>query len=432
MESFGSEYDYYDDPLIQTTYLSEYDEEFSNKTALGDGQPITFKIPAVPNLYRDTNNCRLEIKCKITNADGTALEDGRTVGPINNLIGSLFEQVTLELNYVPITEPNTLYFMRAYLETLTNYGKEVLKTRLRTSGWKKDTAGKLDNTDPSSQENKGLYERAVQYQSSRVVTLSGPLHLDLFHQDKLIPGVTPINLQLLRNSNSFILVNQTPTTQHPQINYKLELLNAKLLMRTMEVSPSLTLAHQEMFKNGKNMKLHYARVKMKKHNIPTGSHSANVHDMFEGQLPDRILICFVRDESLTGSYTLNPFNLEHLHINFLQMRVNGDKIPREAYQPDFTNQDYISAYQTMLAHLGYDTGREMIDLTPEEWANGYTFFSFKLTPGPIGIVRTPQRTGTCNLEAKFQQATKYNVSLIVLAQFPGTLEVDRNGHPIQT
>ena len=432
MESYGSEYDYYEEPLIQTTYLSEYDEEFNNKTPLGDGQPITFKIPAVPNLYRDSNNCRLEIKCKITGPDGGNLTAQQHVGPVNNLLGSLFDQVTMELNYVSITEPNTLYYLRSYLETLTNYGKEVLSTRMLCAGWNKDTAGHLDTVDPESEVNSGLHNRAERYTTSRVVTLSGPLHLDLFHQEKLIPGIVPINIQLIRSSNSFLLLNAAPTQNNPQQNYKVEITEAKLFMRTMQVSPSLSLAHQEMFKNGKNMKLNYSRVRMKKHNIPTGSHSLDVHDMFEGQLPDRILICFIRDEALTGSYVLNPFNLENLNINFLQLRVNGDKIPKEAYQPDFANNDYISAYQTMLAHLGYDNGNNMIDLTPYEWANGYTIFAFKLTPGPIGLVRTPQRTGTCNLEAKFRQATTYNVSLIVLAQFPGTIEIDRNGYPILT
>ena len=79
----------------------------------------------------------------------------------------------------------------------------------------------------------------------------------------------------------------------------------------------------------------------------------------------------------------------------------------------------------VLEALNMDIGPCCWDLTPEEWANGYTIWAFKITPGPIGSVRSLPRTGTIRLEAKFGTATDAILNLVLLSQKPAEIQFDQ-------
>ena len=64
-----------------------------------------------------------------------------------------------------------------------------MNTRHRMEVWEKDPSGQLADTDANTGDaNEGLRKRAGRFKGSKVVTLIGRPHLDLFHQEKLIPG----------------------------------------------------------------------------------------------------------------------------------------------------------------------------------------------------------------------------------------------------
>ena len=108
----------------------------------------------------------------------------------------------------------------------------------------------------------------------------------------------------------------------------------------------------------------------------------------------------VSDTDMSGGYQANPLHFQNFGANYLCIQANGEQIPRLAYQPNFANQDYIS-YFGVLEALGFDIVPNCRVLTPEEWANGYNIYAFKITPGPIGTVRSPGRLGSARLEIRF-------------------------------
>ena len=132
------------------------------------------------------------------------------------------------------------------MENLINYNKQVASTRLLTEGWVKDTAAHIAITDPA-RHNEGIATRAHWFALSRVVTFIGRPHLDLFHQEKLIPSNIDIKLRLIPNTHAFIL--KTPASvdaQHPQVNYRIHIASARLFIRSKEVAPNLILAHEKL------------------------------------------------------------------------------------------------------------------------------------------------------------------------------------------
>ena len=85
------------------------------------------------------------------------------------------------------------------------------------------------------------------------------------------------------------------------------------------------------------------------------------------------------------------------------------------------------AYLNTLAALGFDNGERSISLTPKEFAKGFTIFGFKIAPGPIdGNVHSATNTvGSMSLSAHFKDTVGSNVDLIVFAEVPATVEINK-------
>ena len=94
-------------------------------------------------IYLDLNNSKLQVKAKITLANGNNLQAGNVVGPVNLMLHSLFSKVDMSLCGKSVSDSNSLYPYRAYLESLLNYNQEVLKTRHYAEGWDKDLSTEI-------------------------------------------------------------------------------------------------------------------------------------------------------------------------------------------------------------------------------------------------------------------------------------------------
>ena len=97
-ECTKSELDLFSVPPTQTSIENGTYVEFRPISTLTDGAPIEFDVTSSGDDYLDPANCYLHIKAKIERAAGTNLEAADTVGPVSNLLHSLFSQVDVSLN----------------------------------------------------------------------------------------------------------------------------------------------------------------------------------------------------------------------------------------------------------------------------------------------------------------------------------------------
>ena len=107
---------------------------------------------------------------------------------------------------------------------------------------------------------------------------------------------------------------------------------------------------------------------------------------------------------------------------------NGMRVPRFGYQPNFTKKIYNADYYTFQEQLGFDQDDRCVNVTPEEWADGFNLYSFKITDGPIGSgtagPRSHAETGSARLEFDFESAPISNLKLIIMYQMLGIIEID--------
>ena len=116
-------------------------------------------------------------------------------------------------------------------------------------------------------------------------------------------------------------------------------------------------------------------------------------------------------------------------MNRIELKRNGTSRQSEGYTSNFATGQYIKAYSTFLQELECDIGDKSVNLTPSEWANGYSLYAFKITDGPIGPGRYGPRfksaTGSARLEVSFAAAENENIKVVLLYQMLGRIEFDR-------
>jgi hypothetical protein len=411
-------------PIMQQSYLQkEFDRKFSPIATIQPGSPIEFLVKASEKLYLDLNSSRIVVRGQIVKKDGTALGDAAAckTGAVNLLLHSLFKDVTVQFNNKTVSDPSNMYAYRAYLETLVNASIDAQKSRLQTEGWFKDDSAHIDEDAPDA--NKGLVSRRKYCVNSSEFILIGRPHADMFHIDKLIPPGIDLSIKFLPNDDKFILM----TTEGANFGPKVVIKEMSLIIHTKQLSNSAEIAHRALV-HEKNMRLPYTRVLMKHIAIPSGSSTICLDNIFTGPLPDLVLMGFVSDAAFAGSYTDNPFNFQNFKVKRLDMFANGNRVSQMGYRPDFNKKLYEDAYFTFQEQLGFDQGDRCVNITPDEWANGFNLYSFKITDGPIGSgtagPRSHSETGSARLEIDFETPPTANLKLIIMHQYLGIIEVD--------
>ena len=93
--------------------------------SLGNNSPIEFHVPGNGEHYIDLARLQLHLRCKITKADGSDIDDGAKVAPVNLMLHSLFSQVNVLLNERFISDSSNTYPFKAYIETLLTHGNGI-------------------------------------------------------------------------------------------------------------------------------------------------------------------------------------------------------------------------------------------------------------------------------------------------------------------
>ena len=116
-------------------------------------------------------------------------------------------------------------------------------------------------------------------------------------------------------------------------------------------------------------------------------------------------------------------------MNRIEIKRNGTSRSSEGNSPNFATGQYIKAYSTFFQEFECDTGDKSVSLTLSVWANGYTFYTFKLTDGYIKLEtygpRSKSATISARLKVSFAAAVKENIEVVLLYQMLGKIEFDR-------
>ena len=146
------------------------------------------------------------------------ITDANDVGSVNLYLHSLFQQMDVSLNDVPVSQSAETYAYRAYIESHLSYGPQAKTSQLTAALYYKDTAVNiyrpnmvtltLGHVSSSKKRNYGLQKRASFTDRSAIVDMIGHIYSDIFFQNRLLNEIN-VKVRLVRNKDSFFHVGRS-------------------------------------------------------------------------------------------------------------------------------------------------------------------------------------------------------------------------------
>jgi hypothetical protein len=308
------------------------------------------------------------------------------------------------------------------METLLNYGPEAAKSQLETQGWKRDTAGHLDATSDS---NLGYKSRKDWVKGSRIHTVKGLPHCDIFHQKNFIPNGVDIQLALLLNRPQFMLMRDATDTE----NYRIELTRVIWRVRRVEPSPTKAKLLKDSFESGVAV-YPIQRGLTRKITISPNVHSEVLQNIFMGPLPHMMVIALTTNAASNGDYAQNPYNCQNFDVNSLSVNAGGVDYPSQPFEPNYSSvvanwvREYTALFEGQNIY-GLDQG---LDISLTEYSQGYTLYLIDLNAdaGPREDFITPQENGNVRLALRFGTPPTVALTAVIFAVFDNRIHVDRN------
>ena len=409
-------------PPTQTSIQSARWSEYLPISTIQGNTPLEFVIEGSGDDYLDLSSVMLYVRTKITQLNGDDLEAASDAAPINLLLHSLFCQVDVSLNNVLISSSTSTYAYRSYIETLLTYGSDAKKSQFSSELYYRDDPGRFNAVNREVQDghhpNSGLQKRRGFMATSREIDLIGRLHCDIFHQQKHLLNEISLKLKLIRSSNEFVLMGA---------NARLVITHAAIYARKIKLTPSIFLAHAKALESN-NANYYMKRVVCKSIAIAQGLRDSQIEKVFTGQVPTRVVIGLVNNAAYNGTIDNNPFLFHHYDLTEANIFVDGQlEGTSKSIVCNFGANQFVRAYNSLFAGTGKLFNDEGIDISREDYANGYTLIAWDLTAdGADDDHLNLIKSGSVRLSLKFANALPHTISCIVYGEFESLLTVDKH------
>lgn len=357
-------------------------------TAIDDANngPIIFDIKATTD-FIDFTKSYIKIsgvfEGEVPAAGGAARKAvgaaGLHLGPINILPHALFTAVDVTVNNVNISLGDQNYMYRAYFETLFDYNKDHLKTTGEISGWVKDDCDDMDNIDSNKMDSplrKRLSRKNATHYMHYIIRPVTPI----FQMKKMmLPGCN-IKISLQKNSESkFYLMHEDNG------NFKFKITEALLKIRKVTVNPDYyTSVLGMMEKDNTSVEYILNCPRIITTNLLPNEKFYHRENVTFGHMPRRIIAALVETEAFTGHNAKNPFNFKHFNLRRIYLTKNGLEYPTPPINPDFTNKDYVEAYNHLMSSVDAEISPFVPNITEKDFANGFAIYSWDMSPDQYG------------------------------------------------
>ena len=258
------------------------------------------------------------------------------------------------------------------MDVLLNFGQDATSTQLQTQLYYADTAGSMDHTDPTTTPiNAGLIKRNNIAKGSALMDMVGPVYADVFQLSRFLLNEVEVRLKLFQSKNAFRLMTGEKTTK-----YKVIITDVLLKAAMVGVSAGLLETHAQALRSQPAI-YPLTKTDVKTFAVAKGQYNVNLDDIFQGRIPDRVVLGMTSSSTYAGHLEKNAFNFKHFNFEF--MYANGQSVPAKALQPKFSSSNYMDAYQTLFSGRGIAGKDAGLGISREAYAKGYTLVVFDLS-----------------------------------------------------
>ena len=381
--------------------------EYKPTNQINDTSAINFSITAQSSAYVDLKSSVLNVKLRLTNGDGTPMNEAIVAGLVNTPLHSIFRQVDVTFQQTPLSHSGNNYPYKAYIDTILKTNENVQKGELTSQLFYKDVGP--DTDDAKTGPNSGLFKRSLATKGGKVVDLEGSLLIDVFQQPKLLLNGVSIGIKLWPSLDSFRLITDTI-----KADLKVQIVDASFRLCVQRIDGGLMMAHEKMIKMEPAI-YPYLKSDIKTTSIASGQYSFSVDDVFQGLVPCKLIVGLVSSAAYMGDYRKNPFYFRDYDCSSVGFYVDGQSYPSQPLRPNYEANQYIDSYRTLT------TFRKDVNIDRYDYTEGYCLYVLEVDPYYSFNIK---RKGHCRLEMKFAKPLPESVTLILYATFPEILHID--------
>lgn len=424
----SSAYDLFSYPPLDLS--TEQSFEVTYRPIQTGTNPILFQVTE-HNDFTDLANSFMEFLVQVKDADGGNMTNGNG-WPCNNMLHTMIKQLTFTINGTIVTPQNNQYAYNAYIENLLNYSAEQKDSILENSVWAKDTAGQMETLDAA--QNKGLANRNF-FNGGAQYLLSGVPLIDVFKTDRYLPPQTKLEMAIDLNSDEFIFMpgdstggNNAPSaaSKKPTLKILASRFTVRQVVPTSETREKILkiLSHTPAI-----YPLIHSRIETA--TIAAGLSTQTFDNVFQGKIPNNLIIGMVHQNAYTGKYYRNPFNFQKFHLSGISVRIDGKEVA--PYSNTLTGAYYDRGYRSLFFENGNAamTGPGS-DIERSDFSQGYSLFRFNLLPSKGGTHhwRESVREGNLVVTLNFSTPTAGVVQVLFRGEFYKTMSIDADGNTL--
>ena len=390
--------------------------------SLTNAEILEFVIPGTSNETIDLEKTSLYLKFSILKSDGASLDAADTIMPVNNLFGSLFKNIEVNINGQLNTRPTRDQPYKDYLCRITKWDMPrggVSKLQNRMIGFHMDTAGKADVVADNAQGTA----RAAWIAGSKSCELRGRPCIDFFETDRHLLMNSDMQLKFYLNDPAFFLMHPKETATRYRIKFE----EATLYVRRVTVGDSFINDINTTIKS-KDAIYPFTRREINVITLPKGIMQHTYENLSRGVLPNNVFIGMVEDGAYAGSLNRSPFNFQHFNISEIGIYENGVPIAQEALRLNFENNATVmNAYHLFLESIGAVGDRALAcPIDYDDYVGGSTLFCFNRSPDlACEVGQLPNQNGNLTLKLRFNKALAKAVAVIILMEFDSRVQINQ-------
>lgn len=391
------------------------------------GCPLEFNISGNGRHYLDLGGIRWYMALKIVQKDGSDLKwdpgpgEGKvrhTVCFENMPLQCMWRQMDMNLQEKPIAPMGKVYSHKASLDVVTSEDYLGKQGRMRKQLYKREYVAYPDDEflkpdkDDGREPNPAVEWRWGMTALSRTVEVEGPLYLDLCQQERYLLNGVPVNIKMWPAERDFYLLSPDVAA-----DYRVVIEEAKLLVCAVRVRDEVMRGVEETLKHSPAL-YPYTRSDIRTLALSKGSNNVYLEDVYQGRVPDQLIVAAVSTAGYNGSLKRSAFNYRHYDCSYLGFFVDGESVPSKPLRMNFDNSMYMDAYRSLVRDVNLGIDRE-------EYPFGSCVYVLDVKgKEPSADRRLPIKRGHTRFEMQFAKPLPEAVTLILYGKFPACVSVD--------
>lgn len=381
------------------------------------GSPIEFIFEKTPKKYVDLSQSTLHVKLQILKHDKTNITAENDVTLVNSPLSSLWNGVETYINHQLIVNSMPYHHTKCMLDLYTN-NVESIDTQLFRSDQSpvasviSKNATNDDDEEIEMPKNESLVWRNAYTSLSKFVDLCGPIQSDLTSVEKIFPDNLHWKFVFYPARNDFVLLS------NDEQEYAYNIAEMKISLCLINVSDSM-YHYQTNALTKEPAYYHYFKSHVTTYNIMKGSLNFTIDNLFNGKIPERMILAMTDSDGLAGHPKYNPYMYDNFDIRQITYDIDGVNNPATRINTNFKDNLIMQGFQTIHNNdIDSFINREMYN-------DGYSIFVINLKNNCENYV-SPMIKGHSRLSLDFGEHLPKNISLIIYAVFQNVFSFDKN------